>query len=169
MLINNLKKLRDIWNTLIIVEHDEDIMRECDHIIDIWPWAWVHWWEVVAEGTIYEIIANSNSVTWPYLDWTRNVIVKRWPRPSFEDLKNNWKVLEMFWATQFNLKNIDVTIPLSNFVVVTWVSWSGKSSLVNDILANYLANEFAFFCLPVPARTILSGWQAGKFIQPKYK
>lgn len=141
MLINNLKKLRDIWNTLIIVEHDEDIMRECDHIIDIWPWAWVHWWEVVAEGTIYEIIANSNSVTWPYLDWTRNVIVKRWPRPSFEDLKNNWKVLEMFWATQFNLKNIDVTIPLSNFVVVTWVSWSGKSSLVNDILANYLANE----------------------------
>ncbi len=141
MLIDNLKKLRDIWNTLLIVEHDEDIMRECDHIIDIWPGAWVHWWEIVAEWTIHEIIANSNSVTWPYLDWSRNVIVKRWFRPSFSDLKTNWKVIEMIGATQFNLKNIDVTIPLSNFVVVTWVSWSGKSSLVNDILANYLANE----------------------------
>lgn len=141
MLIDNLKKLRDIGNTLIIVEHDEDIMRECDHIIDIWPWAWVHWWEIVAEGTIHDIIANSDSVTWPYLDWTRNVIVKRWFRSSFKDLKKNWKVIEMIWATQFNLKNIDVTIPLSSFVVVTWVSWSGKSSLVNDILANYLANE----------------------------
>lgn len=141
MLIDNLKKLRDIWNTLIIVEHDEDIMRESDHIIDIWPGAWVHGWQVVAEGNIDEIIANSNSVTWPYLDWTRNVIVERWFRPTFNDLKKNWKVLEVVWATQHNLRDVDVTIPLSNFVVVTWVSGSGKSSLVNDILANYLANK----------------------------
>ncbi len=141
MLINNLKKLRDIWNTLIIVEHDEDIMRECDYIIDIWPWAWVHWWEIVAQGTISEIIANNNSVTWPYLDWTRNVVVKRWFRPKFKDLEENWKVLNIIWASQHNLKNIDVSIPLWNFVVVTWVSWGGKSSLVNDILANYLANK----------------------------
>lgn len=141
MLINNLKKLRDIWNTLIIVEHDEDIIRESDYIIDIWPWAWVHWWEIVSEWTINEIINDKNSVTGPYLNWLRNVIIKRWFRPSFDDLKKNWKVLEMIWATQHNLKNLDVTIPLSNLVVVTGVSWSGKSSLVNDILANYLANK----------------------------
>lgn len=141
MLINNLKKLRDIWNTLIVVEHDEDIMRECDHIIDIWPWAWVHWWEVVSKWTMADIISDKNSVTWPYLNWTRNVIVPRWFRPSFDDLKKNWKVLDIIWASQHNLKNIDVTIPLSNFIVVTWVSGSWKSSLVNDILANYLANE----------------------------
>ncbi|MDP2090419.1 MAG: excinuclease ABC subunit UvrA [Candidatus Gracilibacteria bacterium] len=141
MLIDNLKKLRDIGNTLIIVEHDEDIMRECDHIIDIGPGAGVHGGEIVAEGTIHDIIANSDSVTGPYLDGTRNVIVKRGFRSSFKDLKKNGKVIEMIGATQFNLKNIDVTIPLSSFVVVTGVSGSGKSSLVNDILANYLANE----------------------------
>lgn len=141
MLISNLKKLRDIWNTLIVVEHDEDIMRECDHIIDIWPGAWVHWWQVVAEWNIKEIINNPASITWPYLNWTRNVIVPRWTRPSFKDLKKNWKVLDIVWAREHNLKNIDVTIPLSNFVVVTWVSGSWKSSLVNDILANYLANK----------------------------
>lgn len=141
MLIDNLKRLRDIWNTLIVVEHDEDIMREADHIIDIWPWAWVHGWEVVSEWNIQHLINDKNSVTWPYLNWTRNVIVERWFRPSFKDLKSNWKVLDIVWANQNNLKNIDVTIPLSNLVVVTWVSWSWKSSLVNDILANYLANK----------------------------
>jgi excinuclease ABC subunit A len=141
MLIDNLKKLRDIWNTLIIVEHDEDIMRESDHIIDIWPWAWVHGGQIISEWTMQEIINDKNSITWPYLKWTRNVIIKRWFRPSFNDLKKNWKVLDIIWANQHNLKNIDITIPLSNFVVVTWVSWSGKSSLINDILANYLANN----------------------------
>lgn len=141
MLIENLKKLRDIWNTLIIVEHDEDIMRESDHIIDIWPWAWIHGWTIVSEWTMQEIISDKNSVTWPYLKWNRDILVSRWFRPSFTDLKKNWKVLNIIWAKHNNLKNIDVTIPLANFVVVTWVSWSGKSSLVNDILANYLANE----------------------------
>ncbi len=141
MLIKNLKKLRDIWNTLIVVEHDEDIMRECDHIVDIWPWAWVHWWQVVSEGNIKQIINDPNSVTWPYLNWNRKVIVPRWERPSFSESKNNGTVLQILWAKEHNLKNIDVSIPLSNFVVVTWVSGSWKSSLVNDILANYLANK----------------------------
>lgn len=141
MLIENLKKLRDIWNTLIIVEHDEDIMRESDHIIDIWPWAWIHWWTIVSEWTMQDIINDKNSVTWPYLRWDRDIFVNRWFRPDFNDLKKNNKVLSIIWANHHNLKNIDVTIPLSNFVVVTWVSWSWKSSLVNDILANHLANE----------------------------
>ena len=141
MLIKNLQNLRDIWNTLIIVEHDEEIMRKSDYIIDIWPWAWVDWWEVVAEGTLEEIIKNPKSITGPYLTHLREVIVKRNFRPAFWDLEKNNKVIRIFWAKQNNLKNIDVVIPLSNLVVVTWVSGSWKSSLVNDILANYLANK----------------------------
>ncbi len=141
MLINNLKALRDIWNTLIIVEHDEEIMRESDYIIDIWPKAWRDWWNIIAEWTLQEVIDNKASITWPYLTHTRQVIVDRWFRPEFKDLNKNWKVLKIIWAKENNLKNIDVTIPLSNLVVVTWVSGSGKSSLVNDILSKYLANN----------------------------
>lgn len=134
MLINNLKRLRDIWNTLIIVEHDEDIMRESDHIIDIWPWAWIHGWEIIAEGKMEDIINKDASVTWPYLSWEKIINVDRKKR-------NIDKMLDIIWASQNNLKNIDVSIPLWNFVVVTGVSWGWKSSLVNDILANYLANK----------------------------
>jgi excinuclease ABC subunit A len=134
MLIENLKKLRDIWNTLIIVEHDEDIMREADHIIDIWPWAWVHWGQIIAEGSMQELIESWESVTGPFLHPDSNIVVERPKR----EVKNH---LEIIWATQNNLKNIDVQIPLGNFVVVTWVSGSWKSSLVNDILANHLMNE----------------------------
>lgn len=133
MLINNLKKLRDIWNTLIIVEHDEDIMREADHIIDIWPWAWVHWWNVIFEWTFDEIIKSKNSVTWPYLSWEKEINISR-------EKRKIWKKLKIRWAKENNLKNVNVDIPLSNLVVVTWVSWSWKSSLINDILANYLTN-----------------------------
>ncbi|MFK7780259.1 MAG: excinuclease ABC subunit UvrA [Candidatus Gracilibacteria bacterium] len=141
MLIDNLKKLRDIGNTLIIVEHDEDIMRESDHIIDIGPGAGIHGGQIVFEGTIKEIVKDKDSITGPYLNGTRNVIIKRGHRPTYNDLKQNGKVLKIIGAHQNNLKNIDVTIPLSNLVVVTGVSGSGKSSLVNDILANYLANN----------------------------
>ncbi len=141
MLIENLKKLRDIWNTLIVVEHDEDIMREADHIIDVWPKAWVDWWNIIFEWTIDEIIVDKKSITWPYLTWKRQVIVEKKFRPSYINLKKNGKVLEIKWAKQNNLKNIDVDIPLSNLVVITGVSGSGKSSLVNGILAPYLSNK----------------------------
>lgn len=134
MLITNLKHLRDIWNTLIIVEHDEDIMREADHIIDIWPWAWIHGWEVIAEWKLDDIIKKDNSVTWPYLNWKKTINIDRQSRHIY-------KMLDIIWAKQNNLKNIDVSIPLWNFVVVTWVSGSWKSSLINDILANYLSNN----------------------------
>jgi len=139
MLIDNLKKLRDIWNTLIIVEHDEDIMRESDHIIDVWPWAWIHGGEIVAEWVLEEVINNKKSVTWPYLNGLRQVIVKRGARPTINNKTE--KSLHILWAEENNLKKINVDIPLWNFVVVTWVSWGWKSSLINDILANYLANN----------------------------
>ena len=138
MLINNLKKLRDIWNTLIIVEHDEDIMRESDYIIDIWPWAWIHGWRVVAEWVLSEIMKNPNSITGPYLNRKRQVIVKRKKRPILNE--KGTKTLEIIWAKQNNLNNLKVNLPLGNFIVVSWVSWGWKSSLINDILANYLAN-----------------------------
>ncbi len=133
MLIKNLKKLRDIWNTLIVVEHDEDIMRQSDYIIDIWPWAGIHGWEVVAEWTLEEIVKNPKSITAPYLSWEMKVEIEKKER-KIE------KYLEIHGATQHNLKNIDVKIPVGNLTVVTWVSGSGKSSLINDILSNYLAN-----------------------------
>ena len=141
MLIDNLKKLRDIWNTLIIVEHDEDIMKNADHIIDIGPWAGIHGWSVIAEWTMDDILKNKKSITWPYLSQTRQVMCEKWSRPSFIDLKKNNKVVEIIWAEENNLKKVDVTIPLSNLVVVTWVSGSGKSSMVNGILSNYMANK----------------------------
>lgn len=134
MLIENLKKLRDIWNTLIIVEHDKDIMINSDYIIDIWPWAWIHWWELVFSWTIEEIINDKDSITWPYLKNSYCSKIKRKKRVID-------KYIEIIWAKQNNLKNIDVKIPLWNFVTVTWVSWSWKSSLVNWILANYLSNK----------------------------
>lgn len=134
MLINNLKKLRDIGNTLLIVEHDEDIMKQADYIIDIWPWAWIHGGNIIATWTYEEIINNKNSVTWPYLSGEKEVVVER-------NKRKKDKFLSIFWASHNNLKNIDVHFPAWNLTVVTGVSWSGKSSLVNDILANYLANE----------------------------
>ncbi len=133
MLIKNLKKLRDVGNTLIVVEHDEDIMRESDYIIDIGPGAGIHGGEVVASGDFKEICNNPKSVTGPYLNGQKTVIVDSKKRKKT-------KVLSVIWASQNNLKNIDVDFMIWQLNVVTGVSGSGKSSLVNDILANYLAN-----------------------------
>lgn len=134
MLIDNLKKLRDIWNTLIVVEHDEDIMRNADYIIDIGPGAGVHGWQIVAEWTFEEILKNPHSITAPFLNKTISLHVSHKKR-----LKKHF--LEIQWASQNNLKNIDVEIPLEHLTVVTGVSGSGKSSLVNHILANHLSNQ----------------------------
>lgn len=134
MLIANLKKLRDIGNTLIVVEHDEDIMKNADYIIDIWPGAWVHGGNIVSQGTVEEVMNDPNSLTGPYLSKHISVVVDRKKRHIGHHL-------DIIGAHHNNLKNIDVSIPLQNMVVVTWVSGSGKSSLVNHILANYLSNK----------------------------
>ncbi len=134
MLIENLKKLKNIWNTLIVVEHDEDIMKNADYIIDIWPWAWIYGWEVIFSWIYEEILKSNQTTTWKYLSNQIPRLIKKEKR-----FINNY--LEIFKAKQNNLKNIDVKIPLNNLVVICWPSWSWKSSLVNYILSPYLLNE----------------------------
>ena len=134
-LLETLKRLRDLGNTLIVVEHDADTMFAADHIVDIGPGAGVHGGQVVAEGTVEEIMANKNSITGDYLSGRKEI-----PVPS-ERRCGNGNFLKVRGAAQNNLKNVDVEIPLGTFCAVTGVSGSGKSSLVNEILYKYLARE----------------------------
>ena len=133
-LLGTLRHLRDLGNTLIVVEHDEDTMRAADYIVDIGPGAGVHGGELIACGTVDDIIANERSITGQYLSGKRSI-----PVPSVRRAGNGHK-LTVFGASENNLKKIDVEIPLGKFVAVTGVSGSGKSSLVNEILYKYLAN-----------------------------
>ncbi len=134
-LIATLKKLRDLGNTLIVVEHDEDTMYAADHIVDIGPGAGVHGGEVVAEGTAEEIKKNPNSITGKYLSGELKIPVPEKRR------KGNKKFLEVIGAKENNLKEIDVKIPLGVMTVVTGVSGSGKSSLINEVVTKRLAND----------------------------
>ncbi|SDN21073.1 excinuclease ABC subunit UvrA [Acetanaerobacterium elongatum] len=127
-LIATLKRLRDLGNTLIVVEHDEDTMYAADYIVDIGPAAGVHGGEVVCAGTIDEIKACEQSITGRYLSGKAKIEVPKKRR------KGNGRLLEIKGARHNNLKNIDVSIPLGTFTCVTGVSGSGKSSLVNEIL-----------------------------------
>lgn len=134
-LLNTLNRLRDIGNTVIVVEHDEDTMKAADYIVDIGPGAGVHGGEVVCTGDVNDIMACEQSVTGQYLSKNRVI-----PIPS-ERRKGNGKFVTIKGAAQNNLKNIDVKIPLGEFVCVTGVSGSGKSSLINEILYKYLAAQ----------------------------
>ncbi|HHC7249931.1 TPA: excinuclease ABC subunit UvrA [Vibrio parahaemolyticus] len=126
-LLKTLTHLRDLGNTVLVVEHDEDAIRCADHVIDIGPGAGVHGGNVVAEGTMDEIIANPNSLTGQYLSGAKEIAVpkKRTPR----DPK---KTVELLGATGNNLKNVDLSIPVGLFSCITGVSGSGKSTLIND-------------------------------------
>ena len=134
-LINTLKHLRDIGNTLIVVEHDEDTMLEADYIVDVGPGAGIHGGEIVCSGDINDIKNCENSLTGQYLSGRKKI-----PVPE-ERRKGNGKSIKIFGACENNLKNIDVEIPLGELVCITGVSGSGKSSLINEVLFKYLSNE----------------------------
>lgn len=132
-LINTLKSLRDLGNTVLVVEHDEETIRTSDYVLDIGPGAGVHGGEVVAEGKPNEIAKHKTSITGEFLKGTRKIAVPKKRR------EGNGKQLHIKGAREHNLKNIDVTVPLGKLVVVSGVSGSGKSSLINDILAKELS------------------------------
>lgn len=134
-LIKTLKDLRDVGNTLIVVEHDEDTMREADYIVDVGPGAGINGGEIVVAGTYDEIIKCEKSLTGQYLSGAKIIPVPSKRRPG------NGKTLSVKGCNQNNLKNIDIDIPLGKFVAVTGVSGSGKSSFVNEILYKTLANK----------------------------
>ena len=134
-LLATLKNLRDLGNSLIVVEHDEDIMRSADYLIDIGPGAGVHGGQVVAAGTPAEVMANPDSLTGQYLSGKKKIEVPTVRRPG------NGKVLKVIGASENNLRHIDVEFPLGTFTVVTGVSGSGKSSLVNEVLFKRLGAE----------------------------
>ncbi|MBR5409799.1 MAG: excinuclease ABC subunit UvrA [Clostridia bacterium] len=133
-LIGTLKNLRDLGNTLIVVEHDEDTMRAADYLVDIGPGAGIHGGEIVAAGTLEDIKACHRSITGQYLTGEKRIPVPETRRPG------TGKRLTVYGAAENNLKNIDVSFPLGCFVCVTGVSGSGKSSLVNEIVYKHLAN-----------------------------
>ncbi len=132
-LIKTLKHLRDLGNSVIVVEHDEETIRESDYVLDIGPGAGVHGGEVVAEGTPEQIEKNKNSITGQYLVGKQSIAVPKKRR------KGNGKSIKVTGGRENNLKNVDAEFPLGKLIVVSGVSGSGKSSLVNDILAKELS------------------------------
>lgn len=134
-LINTLKHLRDIGNTLIVVEHDEDTMIEADYIVDVGPGAGIHGGEIVCCGSLDDIKNCEESVTGQYLSGKKKI-----PVPDKRRIGNG-KSIRILGASENNLKNIDVEIPLGELVCITGVSGSGKSSLINEVLFKYLSNE----------------------------
>ena len=136
-LLATLRRLRDLGNTVIVVEHDEETIRAADHIIDLGPGAGKHGGEVIAEGTIDQVLANPQSITADYLSGRKQIPVRAERRPR--DVRRTLRVVN---ATEHNLQQVTLEVPLGLFVAVTGVSGSGKSTLIQDILHRSLARHF---------------------------
>ncbi len=159
-LLGTLKRLRDLGNTVIVVEHDEETMRACDYIVDIGPGAGIHGGSVVYSGKAEDIVKCKESITGQYLSGEKRVDVPNNRR------KGNGKKLQIIGAAQNNLKNINVNIPLGEFICVTGVSGSGKSTLINEILYKYLASELnGAKCHPGKFKSIKGISELDKVIQ----
>ncbi|WP_165312394.1 excinuclease ABC subunit UvrA [Vibrio ziniensis] len=150
-LLKTLEHLRDLGNTVLVVEHDEDAIRLADHVIDIGPGAGVHGGSVVAEGNVTDIINNPNSLTGQYLSGVKKIEV-----PKQRTAKDDKKTVELIGATGNNLKNVDLSIPVGLFTCVTGVSGSGKSTLINDTFFNiaHIALNGATTSTPAPYKSI---------------
>ncbi len=150
-LLKTLEHLRDLGNTVLVVEHDEDAIRLADHVIDIGPGAGVHGGTVVAEGNVKDIIENPNSLTGQYLSRVKEIAVPKQRTP-----KDNKKTVELIGASGNNLKNVDLSIPVGLFTCVTGVSGSGKSTLINDTFFNiaHIALNGATTSTPAPYKSI---------------
>ena len=136
-LIHSLKEMRDLGNTLIVVEHDEETIRSADYIVDIGPHAGVHGGEVVAKGTVEDIEASPDSITGAYLSHRKEIEIPKTRR------KGNGKFLKLKGASCNNLKNVNLELPLGTFICVTGVSGSGKSSLINETLYKAIYKELS--------------------------
>ena len=139
-LIEALKRLKDLGNTLVVVEHDEETILSADHVVDIGPGAGEHGGKIVAQGTPLDIMKNQDSITGQYISRVKKIDIPKDRR------EGNGQFIEIKGAAQNNLKDIDVEIPLGKFTCVTGVSGSGKSSLINEIL--YKVNCPKNSCLP---------------------
>ncbi|MDB4887234.1 MAG: UvrABC system protein [Gemmatimonadetes bacterium] len=136
-LLATLEQLRDLGNTVIVVEHDEETMRAADYLIDMGPGAGKHGGEIIASGTVDEVIANPQSITGKYLSGELEIAV-----PAERRTPDEKRAIRIFNAREHNLRNVDVEIPLGLFVAITGVSGSGKSTLIEDILHQSLARHF---------------------------